>query len=87
MCSFLQDFLKYKAYPLLEGCVSFLLSWLIEGSEGYLETSPSTSPEHTFISPTGEPACVSQSSTMDMAIIKEVFSIFLSAAEVKSLNY
>ncbi|XP_061354482.1 alpha-L-fucosidase 2-like isoform X2 [Gastrolobium bilobum] len=77
-----EDFLKYKAYPLLEGCVSFLLSWLIEGSEGYLETNPSTSPEHNFISPNGEPACVSQSSTMDMAIVKEVFSIFLSAAEI-----
>ncbi|KHN30427.1 alpha-L-fucosidase 2-like [Glycine soja] len=77
-----EDFLKYKAYPLMEGCVSFLLSWLIEDSEGYLETNPSTSPEHYFIAPNGEPACVSQSSTMDVAIINEVFSTFLSAAEV-----
>ncbi|KAF7840764.1 alpha-L-fucosidase 2-like [Senna tora] len=76
------DFLKYKAYPLLEGCVSFLLSWLIEGTEGFLETNPSTSPEHMFTAPNGEPACVSRSSTMDMAIIKEVFSIFLLAAEI-----
>ncbi|KAI4295717.1 hypothetical protein L6164_035733 [Bauhinia variegata] len=81
-----EDFLKDKAYPLLEGCVSFLLSWLIEGSEGYLETNPSTSPEHNFIAPDGKPACVSRSSTMDMAIIKEVFSIFLSAAEVLGRN-
>ncbi|KAK7405829.1 hypothetical protein VNO78_07439 [Psophocarpus tetragonolobus] len=77
-----EDFLKYKAYPLMEGCVSFLLSWLIEDSEGYLQTNPSTSPEHYFITPNGERACVSQSSTMDVAIINEVFSIFLSAAEV-----
>ncbi|XP_028788004.1 alpha-L-fucosidase 2 [Neltuma alba] len=77
-----EDFLRYKAYPLLEGCVSFLLSWLIEGNEGFLETNPSTSPEHMFTAPNGEPACVSRSSTMDMAIIKEVFSIFLSAAEI-----
>ncbi|QCD91922.1 Glycosyl hydrolase family [Vigna unguiculata] len=77
-----KDFLEYKAYPIMEGCVSFLLSWLIEGNEGYLETNPSTSPEHSFIAPNGEPACVSQSSTMDVAIIHEVFSTFLSAAEV-----
>ncbi|KAK7366472.1 hypothetical protein VNO80_08463 [Phaseolus coccineus] len=77
-----KDFLEYKAYPIMEGCVAFLLSWLIEDNEGYLETNPSTSPEHNFIAPDGEPACVSQSSTMDVAIVHEVFSTFLSAAEV-----
>lgn len=75
-------FLKNKAYPLLEGCASFLLDWLIEGRGGYLETNPSTSPEHTFVAPNGKPASVSYSSTMDMSIIKEVFSAILSAAEV-----
>ncbi|KOM26636.1 hypothetical protein LR48_Vigan303s005800 [Vigna angularis] len=77
-----KGFLEYKAYPIMEGCVSFLLSWLIEDNQGYLETNPSTSPEHNFIAPNGEPACVSQSSTMDVTIIHEVFSAFLSAAEV-----
>ncbi|KAF5448221.1 hypothetical protein F2P56_028777 [Juglans regia] len=77
-----KDFLKNKAYPLLEGCASFLLDWLIEGHGGYLETNPSTSPEHMFIAPDGKPASVSYSSTMDMAIIKEVFSAIVSAAEV-----
>ncbi|OMO63313.1 Six-hairpin glycosidase-like protein [Corchorus olitorius] len=76
------DFLKDKAYPLLEGCGLFLLDWLIEGQGGYLETNPSTSPEHDFIAPDGKIASVSYSSTMDMAIIKEVFSAIVSAAEV-----
>jgi alpha-L-fucosidase 2 len=69
----------------LEGCASFLLDWLIEGRGGYLETNPSTSPEHMFIAPDGKPASVSYSSTMDIAIIKEVFSAIVSAAEVKLL--
>ncbi|GLT47344.1 hypothetical protein SLA2020_210480 [Shorea laevis] len=77
-----KDFLKNKAYPLLEGCASFLLDWLIEGPGGYLETNPSTSPEHMFIAPDGSSASVSYSSTMDMAIIREVFSGIVSAAEV-----
>ncbi|KAA8545809.1 hypothetical protein F0562_020740 [Nyssa sinensis] len=77
-----KDFLKNEAYPLLEGCVSFLLDWLIEGRGGYLETNPSTSPEHMFIAPDGKPASVSYSSTMDMAIIREVFSEIISAAEI-----
>lgn len=70
------------AYPLLEGCASFLLDWLIEGRGGYLETNPSTSPEHMFIAPDGKLAGVSYSSTMDMAIIREIFSVVISAAEV-----
>ncbi|XP_044490416.1 alpha-L-fucosidase 2-like isoform X2 [Mangifera indica] len=81
-----KDFLRSKAYPLLEGCVLFLLDWLIEGNDGYLETNPSTSPEHNFIAPDGNIACVSYSSTMDMAIIREVFSAFISATEVLGGN-
>ncbi|KAL5790507.1 hypothetical protein ACOSQ2_005395 [Xanthoceras sorbifolium] len=81
-----KDFLKNKAYPLLEGCAAFLLDWLTEGPGGYLETNPSTSPEHMFIAPDGKPASVSFSSTMDMSIIKEVFSEIVSAAEVLGKN-
>ncbi|KAH1190817.1 Alpha-L-fucosidase 2 [Glycine max] len=77
-----KDFLKNKAYPLLEGCTSFLLDWLIEGRGGLLETNPSTSPEHMFTAPDGKTASVSYSSTMDISIIKEVFSMIISAAEV-----
>ncbi|KAL2477310.1 Alpha-L-fucosidase 2 [Forsythia ovata] len=80
------DFLRNKAYSLLESCASFLLDWLIEGRGGFLETNPSTSPEHIFISPDGKPASVSYSSTMDMAIINEVFSSIVSAAEVLGKN-
>ncbi|GAB2225066.1 hypothetical protein Drorol1_Dr00005849 [Drosera rotundifolia] len=77
-----KKFLANKAYPLLEGCASFLLDWLIKGPDGFLETNPSTSPEHSFIAPDGKSASVSYSTTMDIAIIQEVFSCIVSAAEV-----
>ncbi|OVA03170.1 hypothetical protein BVC80_7209g2 [Macleaya cordata] len=77
-----KGFLEKKAYPLLESCASFLLDWLIEGPGGYLETNPSTSPEHRFTTPDGKLASVSYSSTMDMAIIREIFSSVISASEV-----
>ncbi|KAJ8764908.1 hypothetical protein K2173_010373 [Erythroxylum novogranatense] len=77
-----KDFLENKAYPLLEGCVTFLLDWLIDGREQLLETNPSTSPEHAFIAPDGQHAAVSYSTTMDMSIIRELFSSMVSAAEV-----
>uniref|UniRef100_A0A0D9XIQ0 Uncharacterized protein n=1 Tax=Leersia perrieri TaxID=77586 RepID=A0A0D9XIQ0_9ORYZ len=67
-----KQFLENTAYPLLEGSASFLLDWLIEGNGEYLETNPSTSPEHYFISPDGRKACVSYSTTMDMSIIREI---------------
>ncbi|KAG2577887.1 hypothetical protein PVAP13_6NG267500 [Panicum virgatum] len=71
-----------KAYPLLEGCATFLVDWLIDGHGGYLETNPSTSPEHAFLTPDGQPASVSYSTTMDIMIIREVFSAVLLSAEV-----
>ncbi|KAF8780867.1 hypothetical protein HU200_000820 [Digitaria exilis] len=74
--------LENKAYPLLEGCASFLVEWLIEGPGGYLQTNPSTSPEHAFVAPDGQPASVSCSTTMDISIIREVFLAVLLSAEV-----
>ncbi|CAN1812980.1 Alpha-L-fucosidase 2, partial [Linum perenne] len=79
-----QEFLQNKAYPLLEGCTKFLLDWLIETPGGNLGTNPSTSPEHMFIAPDGKQASVSYSSTMDMAITREVFSEIVAAAEFTS---
>ncbi|KAL5707163.1 alpha-L-fucosidase [Ranunculus cassubicifolius] len=81
-----KGFLESKAYPMLEGCASFLVDWLIEGHGGYLETNPSTSPEHRFIAPDGKPASVSYSTTMDMAIIREIFSALVAAAEILGKN-
>ena len=77
-----KEFLQKTAYPLLEGSASFLLDWLIEGHGGLLETNPSTSPEHYFIAPDSKKACVSYSTTMDMSIMREVFSAVLLAADV-----
>lgn len=74
--------MENTAYPLLEGCATFLVDWLIEGPGGCLETNPSTSPEHAFVAPNGQPASVSYSTTMDISIIREVFSAVLSSAEV-----
>lgn len=70
---------------MLEECTSFLLDWLIEGRGGLLQTNPSTSPEHMFTAPDRKPASVSYSSTMDISIIKEVFSIIVAAAEVRMI--
>lgn len=71
----------------MEGSASFLLDWLIEGHREYLETNPSTSPEHYFIAPDGKKACVSYSTTMDMSIIREVFSAVVLSADVSHSSF
>jgi alpha-L-fucosidase 2 len=63
------------------------LDWLIEGHREYLETNPSTSPEHYFIAPDGKKACVSYSTTMDMSIIREVFSAVVLSADVSHSSF
>lgn len=75
--------MENKAYPLLEGCAYFLVDWLVEGPDGYLETNPSTSPEHHFTAPDGKVASLSYSTTIDMELIRGVFTAVVAAAEVR----
>ena len=74
------------AYPLMEGAARFQLDWLVEGPEGGLVTSPSTSPENAFRTPEGEVCCVSMGSTMDMTIVRELFVASLEAARILGLR-
>jgi alpha-L-fucosidase 2 len=73
------EFLKDKAWPLMRGAAQFLLAWLVEGPEGYLVTNPSTSPENVF-RVDGKEYQVSMATTMDMAIIRQLFESCLRAA-------
>jgi alpha-L-fucosidase 2 len=67
--AYLRDF----AYPLMKGAAEFCLDWLIEDGQGHLVTAPSVSPELRFLTPQGEAASVTFGSTMDLAIIWDLF--------------
>ncbi|MFX3633872.1 MAG: glycoside hydrolase N-terminal domain-containing protein [Candidatus Pristimantibacillus sp.] len=75
------DYLRDQAYPVMKEAAIFCLEWLIEDEEGYLVTSPSTSPEHRFIGPDGKRAAVSKATTMDMALIRDLFTNCVAAAK------
>ncbi|GAB4129559.1 MAG: glycoside hydrolase family 95 protein [Roseiflexaceae bacterium] len=75
-------FLRERGYPLMRGAAEFCLDWLIEDDQGYLITSPSTSPENKFITPDGQEAAVSANSTMDNHLIWDLFSNCIAASEV-----
>lgn len=76
-----QAYLGTTAYPLLKGAAQFALSLLVTDGNGFLVTSPSTSPENHFYSGTTRVA-VSRGSTMDMALIRELFQNCIKACAV-----
>jgi len=50
------------------------MAWLIEDANGHLTTCPSESTENNFMAPDGKPAMTSAGCTMDMALIRELFT-------------
>ncbi|MDU5107794.1 glycoside hydrolase family 95 protein [Clostridium sp.] len=75
-----KEFLK-EYYPVLKGSAEFLLSWLKEDENGILNTCPSTSPENNFLDNEKRPCAASKSSTMDIAIIRDLFTNVIKASE------
>ncbi len=69
-----REFLRARAYPLMKGSAEFCLAWLIDDRNGRLTTCPSESTENDFMAPDGKPAMTSAGCTMDMALIRELFT-------------
>ena len=69
---------------VLEGCVDFLLDFLISDSTGQiLVTNPSLSPENTFLHrESREKGVFCEGSTMDMEIVRQVFTHYLLVSSV-----
>ncbi|MGN6533732.1 MAG: glycoside hydrolase family 95 protein [Ginsengibacter sp.] len=81
-----KKFLKDEAYPLMKGAAQFMLQWLIvDPKTGYLVTNPSTSPENT-VKIKGKEYQLSMASTMDMSIIRELFTEVIRSAEILNLD-
>jgi alpha-L-fucosidase 2 len=76
-----KKFLKTTAYPLMKGAARFTLKWLVQDSSGHWVTAPSTSPENDFYDGDKQ-AAMSVASTMDMGIIKDLFSNIIAAGKV-----
>jgi alpha-L-fucosidase 2 len=77
-----RQFLADQAYPLMKGAAEFYADWLADAGDGTLVTPVSTSPENNFTGPDGRSASVSAGATMDLAIIRELFTRTSEAAEL-----
>jgi alpha-L-fucosidase 2 len=79
-----KNFLKGYAYPLMKGAAMFCMDWLVKDKQGYLITSPSTSPENSFVTNEGYKGSTLFGATADLAMIRECFTQTMKAA--KELN-
>ncbi len=70
----------------MKEAAAFTLDWLIEDSSGYLVTAPSVSPENDFYYDGKKVADVSIASTMDMSIIRDLFTNLIKAGEILNID-
>ena len=79
-----RNFLEEKAYPLMKGSAQFMLQWLQNDQSGYLVTNPSSSPENSFFytdkSGKKEKGEIGKATTMDMALIWDLFTNCIQAS-------
>ncbi|KXH49284.1 alpha-L-fucosidase [Colletotrichum nymphaeae SA-01] len=79
--------LHKRAAAVLEGCIVFLLDFLVPSACGtYLVTNPSLSPENTFISDSGDAGILCEGSAIDMTIIRIAFERYLWSADKLHLD-
>jgi alpha-L-fucosidase 2 len=80
--AYLRDF----AYPIMKDAAEFVLDWLIEDKNGYLITSPATSPENRFLDKTGKSQAVSVATTTDMVLIWDLFTNLIEASQELNID-
>jgi alpha-L-fucosidase 2 len=76
-----KDYLR-EVYPTMRGACEFWLDNLIEGEDGKLITSPSSSPENNFTTDTKMTASVTEGAAMELAIVWDLFDKTARAAAV-----
>ncbi|MFJ4224346.1 glycosyl hydrolase family 95 catalytic domain-containing protein [Microbacterium sp. NPDC089695] len=68
-----RELLRTRIWPLLRGATEFCLDWLVEDEDGLLRTSPSTSPENSYVASDGLPTPLGHASASDLALIDALF--------------
>lgn len=79
------SFLK-EYYPILKGAAEFCRDFLVKDKNGKLVTAPSFSPENVYITSEGYSGATLYGGTADLAMIKELFYIFLEVSKLLQLD-
>lgn len=71
-----------RAYPTIAAAAAFFVDFLTETEEGLLVTTPSVSPENTYLLPNGESGVLCIAPSMDSQILHELFEACIAAAQI-----
>ncbi len=80
------EFLRERAYPVLKEASLFFLDALIYDGNGYLVTSPSLSPENSYVNEKGQAGSLCSGPSMDSQIIYALLTACIEAAECLGLD-
>lgn len=75
-----REFLKTEAFPAIEESVCFFKMYVYEDAYGNYMCGPSISPENSFLY-RDKPYQISAGCTYELLMIKELFTIYISACE------
>lgn len=77
-----KEFLRTRAWPILHDASQFFLDYLVDDGSGHLVTGPSISPENRYRLPDGTDHSVTMGPTMDIEIVRELFTRTLDAGGI-----
>lgn len=79
------DYLR-SVYPTLKGAAEFWLANLVEGEDGQLIVSPSSSPENDFTTDDGVTSTITEGATMENAIVWDLLDNTAQASKVLGID-
>jgi alpha-L-fucosidase 2 len=77
-----KKFLHDRAWPIMRDSSQFFLDYLVDDGSGHLVTGPSLSPENTYLVPDGSVHSVTMAPTMDIEILRELFTRTLDTGKI-----
>ncbi|MCL6476506.1 MAG: glycoside hydrolase N-terminal domain-containing protein [Firmicutes bacterium] len=76
-----------RVYPIMKEAAEFYLQFLVpEPKHGWLVTAPSISPENAFRTVDGQTVSVCYAPTMDMQILRELFTNCIEASRILGVD-
>jgi alpha-L-fucosidase 2 len=79
------EYLK-SVYPTMKGAAEFWMANLVEGTDGKLITSPSSSPENNFTADNGKKSTICEGATMEKSIVWDLLNNTARAATVLGID-
>jgi alpha-L-fucosidase 2 len=77
-----KGYLRDRAWPILHDASLFFLDYLVDDGSGHLVTGPSISPENRYRLPDGTEHSIAMAPTMDIEIVRELFTRTLDAGRI-----